>query len=110
MGCPPLRAKRSHFRSEFLRQSDRGLPPRARALHGLGQLIRKSAPCAVRTDDGMVATPSAIAAPQRVVASNFFKVVLRKRRYSRCKCTDPRRLTALARGTEELLATAPHIY
>ena len=30
--------------------------------------------------DGMVATPSAIAAPQRVVASNFFKVVLRKRR------------------------------
>jgi len=43
----------------------------------------------------MVATPSAIAAPQRVVASNFFKVVLRKRRYSRCKCTDPRRLKAL---------------
>ena len=59
--------------------------------------------------DGMVATPSAIAAPQRVVASNFFKVVLRKRRYSRCKCTDPRRLKALARGTQELLATAPHI-
>jgi len=48
--CPPLRAKRSRFRSEFLRHSDRGSPPRARALHGLGQLIRKSAPCAVRTD------------------------------------------------------------
>jgi len=43
----------------------------------------------------MVATPSAIATPQRVVASSFFKVVLRKRRYSRCKCTDPRRLKAL---------------
>jgi len=28
--------------------------------------------------------------------------------YSRCKCTDPRRLKALARGTEELLSTAPH--
>jgi len=53
----------------------------------------------------MVATPSAIAAPQRVVASNFFKVVLRKRRYSCCKCTDPRRLKALARGTQELLAS-----
>ena len=49
------------------------------------------------------------ALPQRVVASNFFKMVLRKRRYSRCKCTGPRRLKALARGTQELLATAPHI-
>ena len=33
----------------------------------------------------------------------------RKRRYSRCRCTDPRRLKTLARSTQELLATAPHI-
>ena len=46
-----MRAKRSRFRCEFLRQSAGGSPPaRARALHGLGQFIRKSAPCAVRTD------------------------------------------------------------
>ena len=34
----------------------------------------------------------------------------RKRRYFRCNCTDPRRLKALARRTQELLATAPHRY
>ena len=33
----------------------------------------------------------------------------RKRRYFRCNCTDPRRLKALARRTQELLATAPQI-
>ena len=47
---PAIASKTESFRSKFLRQSDRGSPPRARALHGLGQLIRKSALCAVRTD------------------------------------------------------------
>ena len=62
-----------------------------------------------RTGLGSGSDASAALATLGVVASNFFKVVLRKRRYSRCKCTDPRRLKALARGTQELLATAPHI-
>ena len=38
------------------------------------------------------------------------KVVLRKRRYSCCKCTDPRCLGTLARRTQHVLATAPQVY
>ena len=48
---PTIASKTESFSTRIsFRQSERGLPPRARALHGLGQLIRKSAPCAVRTD------------------------------------------------------------
>ena len=64
-------------RMTFATKCDQSSPPRARGLHGLGKLITKSAPCAVRTvrrNGGH--TTSAITTPQRIVASNFFKVVL----------------------------------
>ena len=109
--CPPLRANRSRFRSEFLHQSAGGSTPRARALHGLGQLFRKSAPCALRTDRRKGG--HAIGQHRRAAESYREQLLqgrARKRRYSRYKCTDPRRLNkALARSTQELLATAPHI-
>ena len=74
----------SHFLSEFLRQSAGGSPPRVRALHGLGQLIRKSAPCAVRMDrrnGGQAighrrAAESCREQPLQGGVRKFFKVVL----------------------------------
>ena len=107
---PAIASKTESFsRRMILRQSDRGSPPRARALHDPGQLIRKSAPGAVRTDQ----RNGGHAIGYRRAAENCREPLLqggaRKRRYSRCRCTDPRRLKTLARSTQELLATAPHI-
>ena len=49
----------------------------------------------------MVATPSAIAAES--CHEPVLQGGLCKHRYSRCNCTDPRRLKALAQGTQQVL-------
>ena len=83
---------------------------RRKALHGLGQLIQKAASYAGRTDR----RNGGHAIGQHHRAAESWREPLlqggaRKRRYPCCKCTDPRRLKALARSTQELLATSPQI-
>ena len=75
------------FEANFFAKVIEVLHQRARALHGLGQLIRKSAPCAVRTDR----RNGGHAIGYRRAAENCREPALlqggaRKRRYSRCNC------------------------
>jgi len=79
-------------------------------LHGLGKLIRKSAPGTVRTDqrNGGHAIGHHRAA-ESIVASHFFKVVLANVDILAASAQTLAASRRFARGTQELLATAPHI-
>ncbi len=87
-------------RMTFATKCDQSSPPRARGLHGLGKLITKSAPCAVRTvrrNGGH--TTSAITTPQRSCREQLLQGGARKRRY-RCKCAQ---ILAASRRLRETL-------